>query len=343
MPRCFGIFALTGLIGTAGCGDGSGARPPDRCLFEPIAPDQSIDGESPLELSRGIEGTHTAPLSWFETELVALDSGDPLLEDELTLNLGYDGGEARSGCGKLGIEMNAAFATRESAVIASGAVWVEFHRPPRFRMRLPSDTCTDGKSHASGGFTLVDGEHSVVAGVAQYPEGALLSGRLRTKDPDAPGEFAWFPGATTCERTELPTSEAFEPTAQEILAAIAELDPESVPWESEVGALELELSADGSSLCDALGLATLPVSGTVAPPDGPRVSMKGWLSLLHQSGDPRVTAFGLSLEPTQDVDRGAFLPVSRECDIAIEWYATVLPGNVLEVTRATPFSDCDCR
>ena len=343
MPRCFGIFALTGLIGTAGCGDSSGAAPRDRCWFEPIAPDQSVDGESPLELSRGIEGTHTAPLSWFETELVARDSGEPLLEDELTLSLDYDGGEARSGCGTLGIEMNAAFATRESAVVASGAVWVEFNRRPRFGMRLPSETCTESGPRAGGaGFTLVDGEHSIVAGISQYPEGALLSGRFWSEDPDVPGEFAWFPSATTCERTELPTSEVFQPTAQEILAAIAELDPKSVPWEPEIGALELELSADGS-LCDTLGLATLPVSGTVAPPGGPWVSVTGHLGLLHDSGDPRVKAFGLSLEPTQGFDREAFLPVSPECDLAIEWYATVLPSNELEVTRATPFADCDCR
>jgi hypothetical protein len=71
--------------------------------------------------------------------------------------------------------------------------------------------------------------------------------------------------------------------------------------------------------------------------------MKGHLGLLHDSGDPRVSAFGLSLEPTRDFDREAFLPVSPECDVAIEWYAAVLPGNELEVTRATPLADCDCR
>ena len=342
MRRCFGIVVLAGLLGTAGCSDSNILRPPARCTLEPVAPDQRVDGQSPLELSRTVEGTHTAPLVWFATELGALNSDDPLLEDELTLTLSYDGGEARSGCNLLSIEMNAQFAAREATVAASGAVLVEFHRQPRFGLRQSSDACFDAE-YAGGGFTLVDGDLSIVVSLAQRPEGTLLSGRLRTKETDTPGEFAWFPGATSCERTPALTSDAFEPSAQQILDAIAELDPEDIPWEPPVGVLELELAADSSTLCDALGLATLPVSGTVAPPDGPRVSIKGWLSLLHGSGDPRVTAFGLSLEPTQDFDREALLSVSSECDVAIHWYATVLPSNEFEVTRATPFAGCDCR
>lgn len=342
MRRCLGIFVLAGLLATAGCSDSEIRRPPARCTLEPVAPDQRVYGQSPLELSRTVEGTHTAPLAWFATELAALNSDDPLLEDELTLTLSYDAGEARSGCDLLAIEMNAEFATRESGLAASGAVLVEFHRRPPLGMRQPSDVCFNTE-YTGPGFNLVDGDLSIAVSLAQRPEGTLLSGRLRTKDTYTPGEFAWFPGATSCERTPVLTSDAFEPSAQQILDAIAELDPEDIPWEPPVGVLELELAADSSTLCDGLGLATLPVSGTVAPSHGPRVSMSGWLSLLHDSGDPRVKAFGLSLEPTQGLDRDAFSSVSSECDVAIDWYATVLPSNELEVTRATPFAGCDCR
>jgi hypothetical protein len=291
-----------------GCEGGQTGQPSDcvgRDVAKPVSANEPLfDGLAPIDLARAFEGTHVAPLAWFEGDPNDPET-EPVLEDELSIRLRYDGGPGRVGCvGPLAVDVTAQVTTRDSGVDETGTV-------------LLIGTLDDASFELSGSSV------QVLSTLLRLNDRVQPVGSLHALAGGLPGTQAWFPRGMNClEMLEL-DSESLQPTAQQTVDWLNGLLPESIAWQPKdygtgsgpetIRPVTIELTAGPRLVCNTVESAAVQVSATVTAQGGETFDADGWITLAHGRGDAQVHGVSLRLAPPDALDSRWLLPDAPAC------------------------------
>jgi len=167
-------FAVGLLL--AGCLGGQTGQPGDEAPApcDHVPPDQRVNGQSPAELARRFEGSHSSRLRWVTTK--PRDAGARVADDEITIVVSY-GGEDGTTCNGLSVPVNVVVTTKNTGVNETGTGYLNASSP------------------GSAILTLSDA-HVVVSATLRLVNGVVaMSGRLSPQNGGLPGEYGEFPPA----------------------------------------------------------------------------------------------------------------------------------------------------
>ncbi|HEX4340750.1 MAG TPA: hypothetical protein VH062_32805 [Polyangiaceae bacterium] len=111
--------SLASALLLAGCFGGQTGQSDEvaGCTPQAVSTNDTSHGVSPAELGGAFAGRYTATLKWLAP--VPADAGIPLVDDEVTLDVAYDGA-AGTLCDSLTIDVDVTITTRSGVVVEHG-------------------------------------------------------------------------------------------------------------------------------------------------------------------------------------------------------------------------------
>jgi len=158
----------------AGCVGGQTGQPgsadiPGTC---DVSPNQPVNGQSPAELARRYEGSHSSRMRWVTIE--PRDGGTMVANDEITIDVRYRG-EGGTSCDGLSVPVTVVVTTKNNGV---------------------NETGTGSLTASLLGSAILDfnDQHVTVSATLWALNGAFtMSGKLYPHDGTLSGDFGEFP------------------------------------------------------------------------------------------------------------------------------------------------------
>ena len=176
------LFSSVVTVATAGCLGGQTGQPDSgECgASYSLSPTAVWSRDrTPAELAQAFQGQHTAPLTWFEEALDSPTQTPLTLDDQIAIDVRYEGGSARTVSCKDGLYVSVTVDTKSAA---SG-----LHEAGTTELRIDSAT-TPSTAH----FVFM-GEHANIgAELGEVESGASPSGTVVPTEGGAPGASARF-------------------------------------------------------------------------------------------------------------------------------------------------------